>query len=111
MASTVGSLDSLDLLDLLFDRQDGILRGVELGTSPGTWHEDGVSPRGELGQFVGSSYSLGRGFLRAPHSDGHPVVMGARIPAAHPGRRRLPQLHPGLWGLSVRLSQLVPSGQ
>ncbi|XP_052558750.1 cyclic AMP-responsive element-binding protein 3-like protein 3 isoform X2 [Tympanuchus pallidicinctus] len=44
MASTVGGLDSIDLLDLLFDRQDGILRGVELGTtSPGTWHEDGAS--------------------------------------------------------------------
>lgn len=46
MASGVGSLDSLDLLDLLFDRQDGILRGVELGTPPGTWHKDGVSPLG-----------------------------------------------------------------
>ncbi|XP_017694250.1 PREDICTED: cyclic AMP-responsive element-binding protein 3-like protein 3 [Lepidothrix coronata] len=33
------SVDSLDLLDLLFDRQDGILRGVELGTPPGAWHE------------------------------------------------------------------------
>lgn len=43
MASGV---DSLDLLDLLFDRQDGILRGVELGTLPGAWHEDGVSPPG-----------------------------------------------------------------
>ncbi|KAM4657359.1 cyclic AMP-responsive element-binding protein 3-like protein 3 [Amazona ochrocephala] len=37
MASGVGSLD---LLDLLFDRQDGILRSVELGRPPGTWHED-----------------------------------------------------------------------
>ena len=44
MTSGVGSLDSLDLLDLLFDRQDGILHGVELGTPPGAWHEDGVRP-------------------------------------------------------------------
>lgn len=46
MATGVSGLDSLDLLDLLFDRQDGILRGVELGTAPGTWHGDGVSPPG-----------------------------------------------------------------
>uniref|UniRef100_A0A8C9UEU7 cAMP responsive element binding protein 3 like 3 n=1 Tax=Serinus canaria TaxID=9135 RepID=A0A8C9UEU7_SERCA len=35
MASSMGSLESLDLLDLLFDVQDGILREVELGTAPG----------------------------------------------------------------------------
>lgn len=46
MASGVGGLNSLDLLDLLFDRQDGILRGVELGTAPGAWHGAGVSPPG-----------------------------------------------------------------
>ncbi|KFP27573.1 Cyclic AMP-responsive element-binding protein 3-like 3, partial [Colius striatus] len=40
MASGVGSRDGLDLLDLLFDGQDGILRGVELGTPQGAWHED-----------------------------------------------------------------------
>ncbi|XP_035748231.1 cyclic AMP-responsive element-binding protein 3-like protein 3 [Egretta garzetta] len=44
MASGV---DSLDLLDLLFDRQDGILRGVELGTLLGAWHEDGRTQDGE----------------------------------------------------------------
>ncbi|XP_068517617.1 cyclic AMP-responsive element-binding protein 3-like protein 3 isoform X1 [Anas acuta] len=59
MASTVGSLDSLDLLDLLFDRQDGILRGVELGTSPGTWHEDGRTRDGDdfLSSILGSGDS------------------------------------------------------
>ncbi|KAM6236008.1 cyclic AMP-responsive element-binding protein 3-like protein 3 [Porphyrio hochstetteri] len=56
MASGVGSLDSLDLLDLLFDRQDGILHGVELGTPPGTWHEDGRAQDGEdfLSSILGS---------------------------------------------------------
>nr|XP_056723683.1 cyclic AMP-responsive element-binding protein 3-like protein 3 [Euleptes europaea] len=31
------SLDSLELLDLLFDRQDGVLRSVELGSMAATW--------------------------------------------------------------------------
>lgn len=43
MASSAGSLESLDLLDLLFDHQDGILRGLELGTPPGAWPQDRVS--------------------------------------------------------------------
>ncbi|KAL8177523.1 UNVERIFIED_CONTAM: hypothetical protein K2H54_010615 [Gekko kuhli] len=30
-------LDSMELLDLLFDRQDGVLRSVELGSSAVTW--------------------------------------------------------------------------
>ena len=58
MASGVGSLDSLDLLDLLFDRQDGILCGVELGTPPGSWHKDGVSPLGWGGPIPSSSLAL-----------------------------------------------------
>ncbi|KAM6369369.1 cyclic AMP-responsive element-binding protein 3-like protein 3 isoform 2-T2 [Pluvialis apricaria] len=59
MASGAGSLDSLDLLDLLFDRQDGILRGVELGTPPGTWHEDGRAQDSEdfLSSILGSGDS------------------------------------------------------
>ncbi|KAM6331744.1 cyclic AMP-responsive element-binding protein 3-like protein 3 isoform 2-T3 [Alca torda] len=59
MASGVGSLDSLDLLDLLFDRQDGILCGVELGTPPGTWHEDGRAQDNEdfLSSILGSGDS------------------------------------------------------
>ncbi|KFP51899.1 Cyclic AMP-responsive element-binding protein 3-like 3, partial [Cathartes aura] len=59
MASGVGSLDSLDLLDLLFDRQDGILRGVELGTPPGTWHKDGRAQDSEdfLSSILGSGDS------------------------------------------------------
>ncbi|XP_042335886.1 cyclic AMP-responsive element-binding protein 3-like protein 3 [Sceloporus undulatus] len=31
------SLDSMELLDLLFDRQDGVLRNVELGSSVAPW--------------------------------------------------------------------------
>lgn len=91
MASGV---DSLDLLDLLFDRQDGILRSVELGTPPGTWHEDGVSPLGWGGQSpphpwvwqespiptpcpeAGTTLQHGQ-LLWAPQGDGHPRVTGA----------------------------------
>ncbi|XP_067168866.1 cyclic AMP-responsive element-binding protein 3-like protein 3 isoform X2 [Apteryx mantelli] len=40
MASSVGGVDSLDLLDLLFDREDGILRGVELRMPVGSWQEN-----------------------------------------------------------------------
>ncbi|XP_027657169.2 cyclic AMP-responsive element-binding protein 3-like protein 3 isoform X4 [Falco cherrug] len=60
MASGVGSLDSLDLLDLLFDRQDGILRGVELGTPPGAWHKDGHAQDSEdfLSSILGSGDSV-----------------------------------------------------
>ncbi|XP_074933519.1 cyclic AMP-responsive element-binding protein 3-like protein 3 isoform X3 [Phalacrocorax aristotelis] len=59
MASGVGSLDSLDLLDLLFDRQDGILCGVELGTPPGSWHKDGSAQDSEdfLSSILGSGDS------------------------------------------------------
>ncbi|KAM9254875.1 cyclic AMP-responsive element-binding protein 3-like protein 3 [Cariama cristata] len=59
MASDVGSLNSLDLLDLLFDRQDGILRGVELGTPPGAWHEDRRAQDSEdfLSSILGSGDS------------------------------------------------------
>ncbi|XP_025897252.1 cyclic AMP-responsive element-binding protein 3-like protein 3 [Nothoprocta perdicaria] len=47
MASSVGGLDSLDLLDLLFDREDGILRGVDLRMPVGSWQEDVRAPDGE----------------------------------------------------------------
>ncbi|XP_065714466.2 cyclic AMP-responsive element-binding protein 3-like protein 3 isoform X1 [Patagioenas fasciata] len=59
MATSVGGLDSLDLLDLLFDRQDGILRGVELGTAPGAWHGDGRGQDGDdfLSSVLGSGDS------------------------------------------------------
>ncbi|KAM6041896.1 cyclic AMP-responsive element-binding protein 3-like protein 3 [Chlamydotis macqueenii] len=59
MASGMGGLDSLDLLDLLFDRQDGILRGVEVGTPSGAWHEDGRAQDSEdfLSSILGSGDS------------------------------------------------------
>ncbi|XP_068776400.1 cyclic AMP-responsive element-binding protein 3-like protein 3 isoform X2 [Struthio camelus] len=40
MASSVGGLNSLDLLDFLFDREDGILRGMELRMPAGPWQQD-----------------------------------------------------------------------
>lgn len=46
MAPSVGSLESLDLLDLLFDHQDGILRGLDLGTPPAVWPQDRVRAPG-----------------------------------------------------------------
>lgn len=45
-ACAVGPVDSLELLDLLFDRQDGILRHVELGEAWGHAAKDQV--RGPL---------------------------------------------------------------
>ncbi|KFP69294.1 Cyclic AMP-responsive element-binding protein 3-like 3 [Acanthisitta chloris] len=59
MTSSMGSLDSLDLLDLLFDQQDGILREVELGTPPGTWHGDKGAQDSEdlLNSILGSGDS------------------------------------------------------
>ncbi|XP_066061829.1 cyclic AMP-responsive element-binding protein 3-like protein 3 [Chamaea fasciata] len=60
MASSAGSLESLDLLDLLFDQQDGILRGVELGTPPGAWPQDRRAPDSEdfLSSILGSGDSV-----------------------------------------------------
>ncbi|XP_066192458.1 cyclic AMP-responsive element-binding protein 3-like protein 3 [Sylvia atricapilla] len=60
MASSAGSLESLDLLDLLFDHQDGILRGVELGTPPGAWPQDRRAPDSEdfLSSILGSGDSV-----------------------------------------------------
>lgn len=92
MASGVGGLGSLDLLDLLFDHQDGILRGVELGTSLGAWHEDRVSPAvlrgshchltlGLAGQpcphalpvsWEHPAAPMGTPGCRAPHDNKHP---------------------------------------
>ncbi|XP_063259537.1 cyclic AMP-responsive element-binding protein 3-like protein 3 isoform X2 [Prinia subflava] len=59
-ASSGGSLESLELLDLLFDRQDGILRGLELGTPPGAWPQDRRAPDSEdfLSCILGSGDSV-----------------------------------------------------
>ncbi|XP_029768147.1 cyclic AMP-responsive element-binding protein 3-like protein 3 [Terrapene carolina triunguis] len=50
MASScqMGSIDSLELLDLLFDRQDGILRNVEFGGHTAGW------PGPEQSQLLGA---------------------------------------------------------
>lgn len=92
MATGVSGLDSLDLLDLLFDRQDGILRGVELGTAPGAWHGDGVSPPGAGVPSPPPPAPAGHPIPTpaAPvgtPGDGHPTVTGACVLAAWPGWR------------------------
>lgn len=46
----MGALDSLELLDLLFDRQDGILRNVELA---GSWAHAGEEQVREVRSRVG----------------------------------------------------------
>uniref|UniRef100_A0A8C9NFP3 cAMP responsive element binding protein 3 like 3 n=1 Tax=Serinus canaria TaxID=9135 RepID=A0A8C9NFP3_SERCA len=65
MASSMGSLESLDLLDLLFDVQDGILREVELGTPPGAWPQDRVSP-GPDNDFLSSVLGSGDSVSDSP---------------------------------------------
>lgn len=42
----MGPIDSLELLDLLFDRQDGILRHVELGEDWGRIEDQVITYRG-----------------------------------------------------------------
>lgn len=53
--SPMGPIDSLELLDLLFDRQDGVLRHVELGEDWGHGEDQVITqcviptPRSEPG--------------------------------------------------------------
>uniref|UniRef100_A0A663MRE7 cAMP responsive element binding protein 3 like 3 n=1 Tax=Athene cunicularia TaxID=194338 RepID=A0A663MRE7_ATHCN len=86
MASGVGSLDSLDLLDLLFDRQDGILRGVELGVPPGAWHKDGVSLPGWSGGSIPTS-SLG---LAGDTAIPTPLTPSLHLPSLVPSWTMIP---------------------
>ncbi|XP_048197917.1 cyclic AMP-responsive element-binding protein 3-like protein 3 [Perognathus longimembris pacificus] len=51
-ACAVGPMDSVELLDLLFDRQDGILRHVELGGDWGHSSEDQVLPGADSDGFL-----------------------------------------------------------
>ncbi|KAL1783220.1 cyclic AMP-responsive element-binding 3 3 [Sigmodon hispidus] len=54
-ACAMGPLDSLELLDLLFDRQDGILRNVELAESwSQTGEEQKVLPNSDSDDFLNS---------------------------------------------------------
>ncbi|XP_012878227.1 PREDICTED: cyclic AMP-responsive element-binding protein 3-like protein 3 [Dipodomys ordii] len=48
----MGPMDSIELLDLLFDRQDGILRHVELGEDWGHITEDQVLPGADSDGFL-----------------------------------------------------------
>ncbi|XP_012921237.1 cyclic AMP-responsive element-binding protein 3-like protein 3 [Heterocephalus glaber] len=50
----VGPIDSLELLDLLFDRQDGILRHVELAEDWGPAAEDQALPGSDSDDFLNS---------------------------------------------------------
>ncbi|KFO63896.1 Cyclic AMP-responsive element-binding protein 3-like 3, partial [Corvus brachyrhynchos] len=63
-ASSAGSLDSLDLLDLLFDRESEILCGVELGTPPGAWPQDRRALDSE--DFLSSILASGDSVLDSP---------------------------------------------
>ncbi|XP_020750972.2 cyclic AMP-responsive element-binding protein 3-like protein 3 isoform X3 [Odocoileus virginianus] len=56
--SPMGPIDSLELLDLLFDRQDGILRHVELGEDWGRG-EDQVLPGADSDDFLNSILGSG----------------------------------------------------
>lgn len=59
-ACPVGPIDSLELLDLLFDRQDGILRHVDLGEA---WSHvgDQVRPPAAGSAPLGSGGRMARG--------------------------------------------------
>ncbi|XP_044803889.2 cyclic AMP-responsive element-binding protein 3-like protein 3 isoform X3 [Bubalus bubalis] len=56
--SPMGPIDSLELLDLLFDRQDGVLRHVELGEDWGHG-EDQVLPGTDSDDFLNSILGSG----------------------------------------------------
>ncbi|KAM9732112.1 cyclic AMP-responsive element-binding protein 3-like protein 3 isoform 2-T2 [Dama dama] len=56
--SPMGPIDSLELLDLLFDRQDGVLRHVELGEDWGRG-EDQVLPGTDSDDFLNSILGSG----------------------------------------------------
>ncbi|KAK7796526.1 hypothetical protein U0070_012484 [Myodes glareolus] len=53
-ACGMGPLDSLELLDLLFDRQDGILRNVELSEAWSHTGEEQVLPHSDSDDFLNS---------------------------------------------------------
>uniref|UniRef100_A0A8C8S3Z5 cAMP responsive element binding protein 3 like 3 n=1 Tax=Pelusios castaneus TaxID=367368 RepID=A0A8C8S3Z5_9SAUR len=70
MASScqIGSIDSLELLDLLFDRQDGILRNVEFGSRTAGWPgpEQSLSQVPENEDFLSSILGSGESGLDSP---------------------------------------------
>uniref|UniRef100_A0A8C0XQ33 BZIP domain-containing protein n=1 Tax=Castor canadensis TaxID=51338 RepID=A0A8C0XQ33_CASCN len=66
-ACAVGPVDSLELLDLLFDRQDGILRHVELGEAWGHAAKDQqVLPCSDSEEFLNSILGPGDSVPSSP---------------------------------------------
>ncbi|XP_058138067.1 cyclic AMP-responsive element-binding protein 3-like protein 3 isoform X2 [Dasypus novemcinctus] len=111
-ACTLGSIDSLELLDLLFDRQDGILRHLELGEGwePGEGQvPPGPQPDDFLSSFLGSGDSGSSSPLWSPAAsdsgisddvpsdpqDSPPRRGPAAIPAACPPAEPVPPYRPG----------------
>lgn len=58
-ACGMGPLDSLELLDLLFDQQDGILRNVELAEAWNHTREEQVLPHSDSDDFLNSILGSG----------------------------------------------------
>uniref|UniRef100_A0A8C3YIA7 cAMP responsive element binding protein 3 like 3 n=1 Tax=Catagonus wagneri TaxID=51154 RepID=A0A8C3YIA7_9CETA len=58
-ASLMGPIDSLELLDLLFDQQDGVLRHVELGEDWGRIEDQQVLPGPDSDDFLNSILGSG----------------------------------------------------
>ncbi|XP_003788921.1 cyclic AMP-responsive element-binding protein 3-like protein 3 isoform X1 [Otolemur garnettii] len=62
----VGPIDSFELLDLLFDRQDGILRHIELGKDWGRVEDQQVLPGPDSDDFLSSILGSGDSMPSSP---------------------------------------------
>uniref|UniRef100_A0A5F5PQH9 cAMP responsive element binding protein 3 like 3 n=1 Tax=Equus caballus TaxID=9796 RepID=A0A5F5PQH9_HORSE len=65
-ACPLGPIDSLELLDLLFDRQDGVLRHVELGKDWGPSQDQQVLPGLDSEDFLSSILGSGDSVAGSP---------------------------------------------
>ncbi|XP_046494277.1 cyclic AMP-responsive element-binding protein 3-like protein 3, partial [Equus quagga] len=65
-ACPLGPIDSLELLDLLFDRQDGVLRHVELGKDWGPGQDQQVLPGLDSEDFLSSILGSGDSVAGSP---------------------------------------------
>uniref|UniRef100_A0A8D2J9G8 cAMP responsive element binding protein 3 like 3 n=1 Tax=Varanus komodoensis TaxID=61221 RepID=A0A8D2J9G8_VARKO len=63
---TSADLDSMELLDLLFDQQDGVLRNVEFGPSVANWLEPEDSVRHQNEDFISSILGSSDAVLDSP---------------------------------------------